>query len=240
MRILVLCMLLLAAALPLQAKVLWQDWRLTYLHGEHYRLGDAKRQVYTFEHAAGTSWGDSFFFLDHMRSANGGRSNYAEWAPRVSLAKITGNTWQYALVKDVLLAGQIEMSSVATNHLFGIGLDLAIPGLQFFQLNGYRRDNDHVADNWQLTLVWARSFKLGQQQFLYDGFLDWASTSADQAANINITSQLKWLASDMLGITSKLYLGVEYVYWRNKFGVADSPALRSNESNINLLIKWHF
>ncbi len=49
------------------AEVLWQDFRLTYLNGKHYRLGDPQRQVLTIEHAATTSWGDSFFFLDHMK-----------------------------------------------------------------------------------------------------------------------------------------------------------------------------
>ena len=70
---------------PAYAEVLWQDFRLTYLNGSHYRLGDPERQVLTIEHAAATSWGDSFFFLDHMKSNNGQHSNYAELQPRFSL-----------------------------------------------------------------------------------------------------------------------------------------------------------
>lgn len=225
---------------PLSAEVLWQDFRLTYLNGSHYRLGDPNRQVLTIEHAAATSWGDSFFFLDHMKYANGQHSNYAELQPRFSLGK---NGWQVnpgALVKDVLLASHIEMSSQRTNLLYGVGLDLAVPGMKFTQLNFYRRNNEHIADNWQATLAWGAPFQLAGQAFLYDGFIDWASSSADQHANFNWTSQFKWLASSLWQGKSQVWLGVEYVWWRHKFGVTDSPMLRSHENNVNFLLKWHF
>ena len=80
-----LILLLLVLACPSHADMQWQDFRLTYLNGSHYRLGDPNRQVLTIEHAAATSWGDSFFFLDHMKFANGQHSNYAELQPRFSL-----------------------------------------------------------------------------------------------------------------------------------------------------------
>lgn len=235
-------LLLLIALIPQtgSAKVIWQDFRLTYLYGENYRLGDSTRQVITVEHAAQTSWGDSFFFLDHMRFEDGTRTNYAEIQPRFSLGKNSQRAYQWGPVKDVLLAGHVEMSSFATNVLYGVGLDLTIPGFRFFQANFYRRANDNVANNWQLTLVWAYPFQIGEQHFLMDGFLDWASSSEDQRANLNLTPQLKWLVSPTLGIESQLWLGVEYVFWQNKFGIADSQNRRSNERNVNLLIKWHF
>ncbi len=237
--ILLLCVVVCSAP-PLSAEVLWQDFRLTYLNGSHYRLGDPNRQVLTIEHAAATSWGDSFFFLDHMKSANGQHSNYAELQPRFSLGK---NGWQLkpgGLIKDVLLASHIEMSSQRTNLLYGVGLDLAVPGMKFTQLNFYRRNNEQLADNWQATLAWGAPFQLSGQAFLYDGFIDWASGSIDQQTNFNWTSQFKWLASDMWQGKSQVWLGVEYVWWRHKFGVTDSPQLRSHENNVNFLLKWHF
>lgn len=237
--ILLLCVVVFSAP-PLSAEVLWQDFRLTYLNGSHYRLGDPNRQVLTIEHAAATSWGDSFFFLDHMKSANGQHSNYAELQPRFSLGK---NGWQLkpgGLIKDVLLASHIEMSSQRTNLLYGVGLDLAVPGMKFTQLNFYRRNNEQLADNWQATLAWGAPFQLSGQAFLYDGFIDWASGSIDQQTNFNWTSQFKWLASDMWQGKSQVWLGVEYVWWRHKFGVTDSPQLRSHENNVNFLLKWHF
>lgn len=233
-------LLLTVFALPLQAEVLWQDFSATYLHGKHYRVDGPEKDILTLEHVAGTSWGDSFFFLDHLRTKGGGNSNYAEWSPRVSFGKLSSANLTFGPVKDVLFTSTVEMSSLQTNYLYGVATDLTVPGFNYLNLNFYRRNNDGLADNWQLTATWALPFTLGSQQFLYDGFMDWSSASADQSASMNLTSQLKWALHPLLGWKNRLYLGVEYVHWRNKYGIADSPALPSNESNVNFLVKGHF
>lgn len=222
------------------AEVLWQDFSATYLQGNNYRVESPKKQVLTLEHVAATSWGDSFFFLDHMREENGSRTNYAEWSPRLSLSKTTSKSFQYGFINDILISTNMEMSSLQTNFLYGMGLDLKVPGFQFMQLNGYRRNNDGMAGNWQLTSSWGLPIKLANQEFLYDGFIDWTSTNSEQRSSFNMTSQLKWALHSLFGMSSPLYVGVEYVYWRNKYGIADSPLFRTNESNLNLLVKAHF
>jgi nucleoside-specific outer membrane channel protein Tsx len=227
-------------SLPLKAEVLWQDFSISYLNGSHYRVGEPDNQVLTFEHVAGTSWGDSFFFLDHIRGDNGDRSNYAEWSPRLSLSKFTDRPLKYGLINDVLFTSTVEMSSFSTHFLYGVATDLEVPGFSYLKLNFYRRNNDGVDDNWQLTTTWAVPFTLGRLEFLYDGFIDWSSASAEQSASMNFTSQLKWALHPLFEMKSKLYIGVEYVYWRNKYGLVDSPQFRTNESNINLLVKAHF
>ncbi|KKO44310.1 nucleoside-binding outer membrane protein [Arsukibacterium ikkense] len=232
--------LLLLASTSLQAEVHWQDFSVSYLKGSHYRVDGPAKQIITFEHVAGASWGDSFFFLDHLRGNNGSRSNYAEWSPRLSFGKLSGKDLQFGLINDVLFTTTVEMSTLQTNFLYGVATDLTVPGFNYLKLNFYRRNNDGVADNWQLTTTWAIPVSLGQQQFLLDGFIDWSSASAEQSASFNATSQLKWALHPLLGLQNKLYLGVEYVYWRNKYGIADSPQFRTHESNINLLVKAHF
>ncbi len=222
------------------ADILWQDLSVSYLKGQNYRVGYPEQQVYTLEHVAGTSWGDSFMFLDHSRSDNGARGNYGEWAPRFSLGKLSGNAMAFGVIKDVLIATQIEMSTLQTNYLYGVGVDFAFPLFKHSQLNLYRRQNENVDDSWQATFVWGLPFEMLGQEFLYDGFIDWASASSDQAAHMNFTSQLKWALHPLLGIKSRLYLGVEYAYWLNKYGIKDSPGFRTDESNLNLLVKWHF
>lgn len=229
-----------ATSLPLKAEVLWQDFSVSYLKGNHYEVGDNQRQVLTFEHVAGLSFGDSFFFLDRLHSSNGERENYAEWSPRLSLSKLTGSSYQFGPIKDVLFSSTVEMSEQQTHYLYGVGLDLAVPGFNYLNLNLLRRNNEQLADNWQLTMVWALPFTLGGQNFVYDGFLDWFNTTSDQRGSMNLTSQLKWAAHEQFGWQNKVYLGVEYVYWRNKFGIADSPGFRTNESNVNFLVKAHF
>lgn len=240
MKALHLASALIFTSLPLQAEVLRQDFSVSYLSGSNYRVDGPDKQVLTFEHVAGTSWGDSFLFLDHLRGKNGSRRNYAEWSPRLSLGKLRDKPIQFGVIKDVLFTSTVEMSSLSTHFLYGIATDLTVPGFNYLNLNFYRRNNDGVADNWQLTTTWAVPFTLGELEFLYDGFMDWSSATRDQSASMNMTSQLKWALHPLLKMKSKLYVGVEYVYWRNKYAIADSPQFRTHESNINLLVKAHF
>jgi len=235
-----LLLLSLLCCTPVQSAVLWQDFRLSYLTGNNYRLGEPKRDIYTFEHAAATSWGDSFFFLDHIRPAQGDLINYAEWAPRWSVNKLGIADVQSGLLSDMSFASTVEMSSLATHLLYGVGFNLDIALFNYLQVNLYRRNNDGRADNWQTTLTFALPFSLGNQDFLYDGFIDWASRTDDSYATMNFNSQFKWLLSKPLNIKDKIYIGFEYVFWLNKFGLKDTAAIRSNEYNLNLLLKWHF
>lgn len=231
---------LLAWCIPVNADVLWQDFSISYLNGRHYRVDGPDKHILTFEHVAGTSWGDSFFFLDHLRGDNGSRDNYAEWSPRLSFSKLSGNNMQFGVVKDVLFTSTVEMSSFSSHFLYGLAADVSVPGFSYLSLNVYRRNNDGLADNWQLTTTWGIPFTVGSQQFLFDGFMDWSSATTEQSASMNMTSQLKWALHPLFNWKSKLYVGVEYVYWRNKYGIADSPQFRTHESNINLLVKAHF
>ena len=65
MKLITPCSLLALCCFDSVAAVNWQQASLTYLYGTHYRIGDPKRHVLTLEHAANTSWGDSFLFIDH-------------------------------------------------------------------------------------------------------------------------------------------------------------------------------
>ncbi len=234
----------LALAPVARASIQWQSFSLSYLNGSHYRVGDPERQVSTFEHAAGTSWGDSFLFWDHVYSDNGDNADYGEWSPRFSLCKI----WQKCvdsrganlLFKDVLIATTVEKGEGFTNFLYGIGTDLKVPGFKYFTLNGYRRMAEFKQDNWQTTITWGLPFNIGNQAFLYDGFLDSYTSTDDEHASTNWTMQLKWNLGQNLGFKNPLYLGVEYAYWKNKYGIEDSPGFRTTETNANLLLKWHF
>nr|WP_010133692.1 outer membrane protein OmpK [Microbulbifer agarilyticus] len=241
-----------------QAKALWSDNSLTALHGKNYEVNyglstdDSTRNVLTFEHVSGHTWGDLFMFGDYLKSTDGSAELYGEISPRLSLGKL-GNDVAFGPVKDVLLAGQLELGNTDdpdnllvtgerfVNKLAGVGFDLDAPGFAYLQANLYHRNNEKRADNEQLTLAWGLPFTVGSESFLYDGFIDWASASRDVHASMNFTSQLKWDIGARSGNPKKLYAGVEYVHWNDKFGIKDGTfGIDSNERNINLLLKYHF
>lgn len=215
----------------------WNDFSVSYLNGSHYELGDSDRQVLTLEHAAGTSWGDTFTFVDRLESDNGDNETYGELGTRFNVS-----SWENSFVKNVYIAGQIEMGTLSnnngsgfsfTNYLVGIGSDLDMPGFNFFQLNLYSRNNERTDNNYQATFVW--SAPLGPLD--YSGFLDWVTAADDsRSTSFNLTSQLTYDIAPQLGLKDgKLKVGIEYVYWTNKFGLAFA-----DERNVNLLVKYHF
>lgn len=217
------------------AEMLWSSFSLSYLNGSDYEVGDPDRQVVTVEHASGHSWGDNFFFLDRLESDNGNSENYMELSPRLSLSSLTGSNLSFGLVKDVLLAGTWESGEGFDNVLAGVGVSLDLPGFKYFNANLYRANNEKSSDDTQLTLTWGLPFALSDAEFLYDGFIDWTTSESDKASEMNFTSQLKWNAGKLIGTNAPVYVGVEYAYWNNKFGIDGV-----DERNPALLLKWHF
>ncbi|SIS40120.1 DUF5020 family protein [Neptunomonas antarctica] len=228
----------LALSSGAQAELYWQDFSLSYLNGKNYQAGDDHRQVLTVEHASGQSWGDTYFFMDRLRSSDGSNETYYELSPRLGIGAVTGNDLSFGPVKDIYIATTMEGGSAGNgfnNYLYGLGVSLDIPGFKYANVNIYKANNDSGVNDEQLTLTWGYPFSLGSAEFLYDGFLDWTSAGSGKASEMNFTSQLKYDLGKSLGLKSRLYVGMEYAYWSNKFGVA---AL--DERNPALLVKYHF
>lgn len=229
--------------LTCHGKQLWSDNSFTWLKGHHYKVGDADRRVLTFEHASGHDWGDVFLFVDRI-SAEQSHQIYAEFSPRFKLP-VGFNSGANSLFHSAYIAYTLEASESSNvsfdNHLLGLSVNLNVPGFKYFKLTFFRRFNEEMADSWQLTHVFAAHFRVGKARFLYDGFTDWVSANEDKYSTLNCTTQLKWDAGDAIFKSpGNLYIGVEYTYWRNKFGIRNSDQLATNESNTNLLLKVHF
>ena len=116
-----------------------------------------------------------------------------------------------------------------------MGVSLNIPGARYFNVSLYQRNNgEGLDDNTQITLVWA--FPIADGLFLYDGFLDATDEIGTGASSLNFTSQIKWdIGKTALSMKpGKLFLGIEYAYWNNKFGLSGV-----DERATSLLLKWH-
>ncbi|MGS2719819.1 DUF5020 family protein [Paraglaciecola aestuariivivens] len=223
-------LILAVLALPSLANPLRTDTSLTLLYGSQYQVGDATRTVFTLEHSSGFTWGDNYFFLDRMFGENGNHSTYFELAPRFSISDYQ-NQW----IKGIKIATTWESGKHFDHRLIGLGTNLKAKGFVYVGLNFYRRLNDNRPNTWQTTLNWRKKFQFNQWDWVYDGFIDWASASAVQASSFNFTSQLKINLAQHLGLSKPIYLGSEIVIWNNKFGINNV-----NERNLNLLFKAHF
>ncbi|MDH0141619.1 outer membrane protein OmpK [Aquipseudomonas alcaligenes] len=249
----------LASGQALAADLLqWQDNSLTYLNGIDFKVDPPKQQTVTFEHASGWSFGDLFVFVDGIKynteatnGAGDGHTFYGEISPRLSLGKISGADLSFGPIKDVLLAATYEFGEDdVDSYLLGPAVDLDIPGFDYFQLNTYlrttdgRRDGDNV---WQITPVWSYTIPVGDSDLVIDGFMDWVVDNDDSYhANLHFNPQIKYDLAKAMGWGKRFYVGVEYDYWSDKYGIDDNGFVGSeilggtDQSAISLLAKAHF
>lgn len=223
---------------------LWQDNSLTYVTGGRFRVDPAAQQTLTFEHASGWRHGDLFVFIDatHFNDGRGG-SLYGEFSPRVSLSKLGKTTLPaHGLIRDVALSSTLEFGEGEVETLLmGLGLDLAVPGMDFFKLDLLRRIPLLGQDGeiWQLTPVWSASMG---RHLVFDGFIDWGIHSDGRhRRNWHVNPQLKYDIGAALGWGKrKLMLGVEYSYWHNKYGIADSAAFPTHDNTASFILQTYF
>ncbi|WP_440875942.1 nucleoside-binding protein [Thalassotalea sp. PLHSN55] len=214
------------------AKQLWSDASISYLYGSNYEVGDDEKSVMTLEHASGHTWGSTFTFVDRLHDHNlGGNETYGEISANIDLAEFE-NSW----VNKFYVSPQLEFGSNPFNNfnnvLYGVGVRLNVPKAKYVNVTLYRRNNDLIDDNNQVTIVWA--FQL-TNNIVYDGFTDIVDSNSERDSQYNITSQLKYDIGQHFNISkSTLYLGIEYTYWHNKFGIDGIT-----ENNANFLVKWH-
>lgn len=228
---------LLSWQLPLQAA----DWSTTsvwLLQGDRFELGSRERSILRLEHASGWAYGDNYFFVDLVRAGDSGTGTmmYGEFAPRFSLGKLTGHDLSFGPVTDVLLAPAINAGDDFRAYLYGLGVDLEVPGFAYFQVNAYVRDDKNLpGTTWQLTPIWLYPFALGEWQFKFQGFVDYAGEEGPAARNLLVVPRL-WLdIGAFWGSPGKLEAGIEYLYWENKFGVEGVT-----ESVVQPMLRWTF
>ncbi|WP_314407959.1 outer membrane protein OmpK [Pseudomonas kuykendallii] len=242
--------LLAAGQAMADGPLLWQGNSLTYLNGHNYKIDAPIQQTVTFEHASGWTWGDIFFFVDSIHFNGKGNDNgnddstlYGEFSPRLSLGKLTGKDFSFGPVSDVLLAMTYEFGEGDNeSYLYGPGFDLKIPGFDYFQLNFYYRqpDGDRVPDGAiQITPAWSYTLPVGDSDILIDGFMDWVVNNkeagsnhpeqSDYHANLHFNPQIKYDLGKALNWGEKqFYVGIEYDYWSNKYGIRDGGFVSEN------------
>ncbi|WP_282376791.1 outer membrane protein OmpK [Pseudomonas sp. PS01302] len=253
--------LLCAAQAQADSPLLFQNNSLTYLYGKNFKVEPDVQQTLTFEHASRWTWGDLFLFVDQKvfngkeNSAGDKRSFYGELSPRLSFGNLFNRDLSFGPIKDVLLATTFEFGEdEAEAYLIGPGFALNVPGFNYANLNFYYRkpdgnrvdrNNDGRPDGtgvWQVTPNWSFTIPVGKSDVLVDGYMDWVvDNDASYHANLHFNPQVKYDLGKALSWGEKqLYVGVEYSYWKDKYGIQDSDAFTTTQNTTSLLVKVHF
>lgn len=226
-------LLVLLLVVPLEAgAALWQSTNVQVLYGEGYKLNlsdfedTEARNILTLQHANAWRYGDNFFFFDTYQAFGGvndqaGTDIYGELHPRLSGGKIFDCDLSLGPISDILLAGELNFSRGWRAYFYGLGFDLDLPRFKFFAINFFVRDDDTIEDDstFQISPSWSLPFVLGETRWEFGGFLDYAGSEGVGVANLLAQPHLLLDVGRFWAQADTLWLGIEYQYWQNKFGI---------------------
>ncbi|WP_136248234.1 outer membrane protein OmpK [Halomonas borealis] len=229
---------------------LYSTTKVEALYGWNYEdtadagfpIDNENHAILTVANATGWTYGDSFFFVDvtNLDQGRDGENDFggahAEWNLRGNIGKTLGVDLSAGPVTGLYVSGQLDIDRNRTvnktTHLAGLSADLAVPGFQFFKVFAmYRNDESASAEgsSEQYTAAWNLPFTLVGASFSFEGFVDYITDEGDLEDQLLTQPQLVWHATEHLGV------GLEYQYWENKFGLADT-----DESHPQAMVRWTF
>ena len=230
----------------------WSNSEIQYLHGANYNEPfnphDVVQSIITVTHTHGWAYGRNFFFMDTLFTESGQRSQtnlYGEAYSTFSLGKISGLDLSYRIIKDFGITVGINlgenMNSTQSGYrawLYGVTVDLDLPGFDYFNIDFLRQRVTETADigtSWQITPVWKLPFEIAGGKWSFEGFADFIGRNQTAARQALAQPQLRLDLGDFWGDENHLFIGIEYQYWHNKYGI---KGLHDNVPQA--LVLWKF
>jgi len=168
----------------------------------------------TLEHISNWNYGSNFFFID-MSSADFGSSKsykvYSEWAPALSLSKISKANLELWIIKDILISGEINQGDDFKAKNIGLRLALSLPKFNFFDFNLFIRKDNYNKQTYQTTLAWNSTFRVGRVPLIFEGFLDYYGVNF----GTEVISQPRVLIDGNFFGLKDLHVGVELYYYKS-------------------------
>jgi nucleoside-specific outer membrane channel protein Tsx len=220
----------------------WSSWTSQFTYGpdfqEPFNPNDVEKAILTFENSKGWNWGSSYFFVDIAKSDESdshATDVYAEWFPSASLSRMSGKKVGVGFIRDVSLTFGINAGTKNTGpapraFLPGFTFDLDIPGFRFFSFGTYAYIDERGrfgaatsdcegSTGYQITPAWSLPFDIGSAKFQFDGFIDYISGHGACESQLLSQPQLKFDLGNFWAKPGKYFLGIEWQYWDNKFGI---------------------
>jgi nucleoside-specific outer membrane channel protein Tsx len=173
-------------------------------------------------------------------SSTGAQEVYVVYRNTLDLEKVTGKSFKYGPVRGVGLVAGFDFNtktdagynSKKRMLVAGPTLMMDVPGFLNVSLlalwesnapNGTPRYGYDVHP--MINLAWGIPFNVGPAPLSFEGFANFIATKGknefgdDTAAETNIDMQVMYDLSSVLGAGKNTFkLGLEYQYWKNKFG----------------------
>ena len=223
----------------------WSDTSIGYRYGsrfaEPYNPNDISKQVLSWTYADGYKYGGNFMNLDFLRSDgkdNNAHEAYLLYRHTLDLGKVSGKSFGFGPVRSVGLTAGFDWDTKNDNSynsrkrmvVAGPTLMFDVPGFLNVSLLALWESNQPlgIAKRYKydthpmLTAAWGIPLGSG---FSFEGYANWIGNKGKDefggqtSPEVNIDAQVMFDLSAHLGAKPNTFkLGLEYQYWRNKFG----------------------
>ncbi len=211
---------------------------ISLLYGDNYVVEPAEQLTVTFEYAAAWEYIDLFMFAEKKFYGGEGDSYYGEFSPRLKLYQFQSEQ----LLKKLTLATTFERGKNGVKaNLIGLGLDFKVAGFNYLTSNFYHRDApNRSGDSWQITTTWGFPTEMFSLPLLIDGYFDWVISSSETEPHFHFNPQIKIDMKKLTDSRAQWYIGLEYDYWQQKYGIENRTDFDTNQNTASLLFKYHF
>lgn len=195
-------------------------------------------ETITLEHVGGWEYGTNFFFID-FSSADFKSGNkhkvYGEWAPKLSLSKITGTDLSYSFIKDIYLAGELNQGDNFRATNIGIATSIDLICFDFLDVNVFSRKDTFNDRTLQLTLAWRSSFNLVKIPLIFEGFIDYYGIDI---GSVLLTQPRLMIDGTLLSEKTKnLQIGIELYSYHSS---TPSGTSKIKENIPQFIAKWNW
>lgn len=224
----------------------WSDTSIGYRYGtkfaEPFNSQDISKNIVNLQHSDGYKYGTNFLNIDMLLSDNkndNATEFYVVYRNTLDIGKISGKDLSFGPARGVGLTLGFDWNTKNDNSyaskkrmwVVGPTLMLDVPGflnvsvLALFESNKpigvtsrYEYDTHPM-----LNLAWG--IPLGGSGWAFEGYMNYIAAKGKNefggptAPEVNFDGQVMYDLGTSMGMgKNKLRVGLEYQYWRNKFG----------------------
>ncbi|MES2261027.1 MAG: outer envelope protein [Pseudomonadota bacterium] len=241
----------------------WSDTSIGYRYGtkfaEPFNTKDIDKHIINFTHVSGYQYGSNFFNVDLLNSDGNDSSAqeaYVTYRHSLDLGKVTGKDFKFGPVRGLGVTAGFDWNTKndpgygSKKHMVVVGptLMVDVPGFLNISLLALWESNQPSAiksrysydTHAMLTAAWG--IPIAKTGLSFEGYMNYISAKGkDEFGNgtspeTNFDGQIMYDLSGAVGMKQNTFrVGLEYQYWRNKFGnqhkipgtLAKTPMIRA-------------
>jgi nucleoside-specific outer membrane channel protein Tsx len=241
----------------------WSDTSIGYRYGtkfaEPFNNQDITKNIINFTHASGYKYGTNFLNADLLMSDHkddNAQEAYITYRNTLDIGKISGKDFKFGPVRDLGFTLGFDWNTKNDNSyaskkrmlVAGPTLMMDVPGFLNISLFALRESNEPIGISSRYTykthamLNAAWGIPIASTGLSFEGYMNYIASKGKNefggptSPEFNFDGQVMYDLGTQLGMGKNTFrVGLEYQYWRNKFGnpsnvpgsLAKTPMIRA-------------